>query len=186
MRNRSQSTLDDTALVARACRGDHDAFANLYRRHLRAVECAVAAHTRDREARRDIVQDAFVRAFTNLRSLRDPAHFRRWVVAVARNAAIDERRRRRRWAFEPLDATAAGSLAAVDPAPVDVVVARAAAARVRHTARHLAHRDATVLALAGLGLGPAEIAPRLGVTANCAKVALHRARRRLEALVHEM
>jgi DNA-directed RNA polymerase specialized sigma24 family protein len=43
-----------------------------------------------------------------------------------------------------------------------------------------------VLALAGLGLGPAEIAPRLGVTANCAKVALHRARRRLEALVHEM
>src|SRR5262245_40921986 len=183
MEDRGQAALDDTALVARPRAGDADAFGALYRRHVTAVERAVSSQTRDPEARRDIVQDAFVRAYTRLSSLRDPEQFRFWVVAVARHAAIDERRRRSRWTMEPLDATDARSVRADDPTPGDVVRARDVAARVRDHLAGLAHRDAKVLSLAGAGFGPAEIAPALGVTRNCAKVALHRARRRLEALV---
>ena len=131
-----------------------------------------------------MVQDAFARAFGGLESLRDPTRFRPWLVAIARSAAIDERRRLGRRATEsPLDATDDnGTLVALDPAPSDVVVQRDVASHVLDRASHLSARDAAVLALAGRGLGPSEIAPVLGMTTNCAKVVLHRARRRLSAL----
>ena len=47
----------------------------------------------------------------------------------------------------------------------------------------LSPRDASALRLAGRGAAPAQIAAALGVTPGAAKVLVHRARRRLRAVV---
>jgi RNA polymerase sigma-70 factor (ECF subfamily) len=49
----------------------------------------------DREAARDIVQEASARALGAARVPPDPAAYRAWMFRVVRNAAIDEIRRRR-------------------------------------------------------------------------------------------
>ena len=181
---RTPRTLPDADLVALACRGDEVAFAVLYRRHVGAVERVASAHSHDREARRDMVQDARSRACRRTRIAPRPNP----VPALARrdHAQCCDRRTapaRRRATESPLDATDDnGTLVALDPAPSDVVVQRDVASHVLDRASHLSARDAAVLALAGRGLGPSEIAPVLGMTTNCAKVVLHRARRRLSAL----
>ena len=178
----TQRTIDDATLVTRSSQGDGDAFTALYRRHVRAVEHVVAQQTRDREARRDVVQDVFLRALTGLRSLRDPQRFRPWLLTVARHTAIDERRRRGRQRQVSLDDAATAEVAAAEPTPGDVAVTRDMAERVLARAARLKPRDAAVLTLAGRGLEPTEIGAALGVTPNCATVALHRARRRLAAV----
>jgi len=100
--------LDDGArvseLVARAKRGDGDAFAQLYRRYLHEVYGFVAARLSDREAAEDATQTIFFRALQSIESCRDDAAFPGWLFAIARNVVTDTYRSRR-FRPEALDAT---------------------------------------------------------------------------------
>lgn len=74
----------DADLVARAKEGNVDAFERLVVRH-RARLLSVARHTvGDREAAQDIVQEALVRAFRFLRSLREGDRFGPWLNTIVR------------------------------------------------------------------------------------------------------
>ncbi len=173
--------MDDAALVGNARRGDGDAFAALFARHRQAVHTAVAARLRDPEDRRDVVQEAFARAYQRLDTLGDPAAFRPWVLQIARNAAVDVLRRRSRYPAVSLD-DQPGLPPADDPAPDEQAELGELAARVRDGVALLSQRDATALALAvHFGFGPRELAAALGITPGAAKVVLHRARKRLRA-----
>jgi RNA polymerase sigma-70 factor, ECF subfamily len=44
----------------------------------------------------DLVQDAFVRAYSRLEECRDPAHFRAWVFRIGRNLCLDHLKNVRR------------------------------------------------------------------------------------------
>lgn len=81
----------DATLVARAQRGDRDAFETLVRRHLRAVHAAALARVDDPEDADDVVQDVFLTALHRIRECREPAKFRSWVLAIARNRAHNVR-----------------------------------------------------------------------------------------------
>jgi len=168
----------DAELVAEAIldRGSFDA---LYHRHVRAVRTVVRDNVHDVDEQMDVVQESFAKALAKLHTLSDPASFRPWLLQIARNAAIDHRRRRLRAPLEHLD-DHEPVLATGDPSPDDIVEVREL---VRQMTRHmvlLSPRDATVLSLVTqLGLGPEEVATALGITAGNAKVILHRTRRRL-------
>jgi len=98
---------DETRLVRRARKGHETAFAELYKRHARAVHTLALRLTGNPAAAEDITQEAFLKMLRFLNGLRDDAPLRPWLKRVAANAAIDRLRSERRLsALEDDDARA--------------------------------------------------------------------------------
>jgi len=74
----------DAELVARARQGDLDAFERLVARHRTRVVQIARQIVGDREAAQDIAQEALVRAFRALPSLRDEERFGPWLNTITR------------------------------------------------------------------------------------------------------
>ena len=87
--------MDQRALVERARRGDHDAFAALVDPALARLDAAARLILRDPELARDAVQEALIRAWRDLPGLRDPDRFDAWLHRLTVNACLDLVRRRR-------------------------------------------------------------------------------------------
>ena len=83
-------------LVERARRGDHDAFAALAGAAITRLDGAAWLILRDVEQAKDAVQNALVRAWRDLPTLRDPDAFDAWLSRLLVRACIDEARRLRR------------------------------------------------------------------------------------------
>ena len=83
-------------LVERARKGDHDAFAELAGAAISRLDAAAWLMLRDVEQAKDAVQNALVRAWRDLPTLRDPERFDAWLHRLLVNACIDEARRLRR------------------------------------------------------------------------------------------
>jgi RNA polymerase sigma-70 factor (ECF subfamily) len=88
---------DDGTLIAQAIGGDERAFAALYKRHARYVAGVVYRLAGDDADLEDVVQEAFCDAAGALRSLRDPAGLRPWLVRIAIRRLYSRFRRLRRW-----------------------------------------------------------------------------------------
>jgi RNA polymerase sigma-70 factor, ECF subfamily len=78
-----QHDVSDAELVARTLAGDRWAEDVLVRRHYPVVAGAVSRLLGDREEARDVTQDAFVAALSELGRLREPAAVRGWLVQIA-------------------------------------------------------------------------------------------------------
>ena len=87
-------------LVERASNGDHDAFAVLVGVSVARLEAVARLIVRDPELARDVVQDAYIRAWRDLPGLRDPEKFDAWLHRLTVNACLDAVRRRRRRPIE--------------------------------------------------------------------------------------
>ncbi len=86
-------------LVARVRGGDDDAFETLMKRYKRPVLNFVFRFIGDAAEAEDVAQDVFVRAYRNMHKpgfRRTTAEFSTWLFPVARNAALDCLRRRKR------------------------------------------------------------------------------------------
>src|SRR5690349_21689960 len=84
-------------LVEAARRGDHEAFEALATSagdRLYAVARLILGVT---DLAEDAVQEALVRAWQQLPSLRDPDRFDAWLYRLVVNACADQRRQLRRW-----------------------------------------------------------------------------------------
>ncbi|MFT3924291.1 MAG: RNA polymerase sigma factor [Myxococcales bacterium] len=96
------SLLSDEEIVERVCAGERHLFELLMRRHNRKVfRAARAILKRDDEAE-DVMQDAYVRAFTHLAEFKGEARFSTWLTRIAIYEAYARVRRERR--LESLDA----------------------------------------------------------------------------------
>lgn len=92
--------MDQRGLVERAQRGDHDAFAVLAGASIARLDAAARLILRDGELARDAVQEAMVRSWRDLPTLRDVDRFDAWLHRLLVNACLDIVRRRRRRAIE--------------------------------------------------------------------------------------
>ena len=92
--------MDQRGLVERAQRGDHDAFAVLAGGAIGRLDAAARLILRDGELARDAVQEAMVRSWRDLPTLRDVDRFDAWLHRLLVNACLDIMRRRRRRAVE--------------------------------------------------------------------------------------
>jgi RNA polymerase sigma-70 factor (ECF subfamily) len=147
------------------------AFDELYRRNRDDVHAYVAGLLRDRSAAEDVTALAFERAYRRRRSFNPKRGTRRtWLFGIARNAALDELRRRRRQATlvaEPVDeATIAPEEGA------EVAIRREA---LRLALAGLAPRERELVALKFFaGLTNPEIARVIGISETNAGTRLHR------------
>lgn len=83
-------------LVERARGGDHDAFAELAGAAISRLDSAAWLILRDPDMAKDAVQNALVRAWRDLPTLREPDRFDAWLHRLLVRACIDETRRVRR------------------------------------------------------------------------------------------
>jgi RNA polymerase sigma-70 factor (ECF subfamily) len=87
---------DDATVVARVLAGDTQQFEQLVTRYQRALYRHAVSMVFDPDAAADMVQDTFVRAYTNLASCREHAHFRSWLFQTLRNRCLDYLKQARR------------------------------------------------------------------------------------------
>ena len=78
----------NAALVRQVLHGRRDRFDVLVRRHLRAVHAVAFAVTSNYADAEDVMQDAFLKAYTSLDTLREPAKFEGWLMKITRNSAL--------------------------------------------------------------------------------------------------
>ena len=165
------ASLDDAALIDRACLGDRNAFRVIYERHVASIHGYVAARVGPQSAD-DVTSEAFAEAWA-ARAKFDPriGSVRAWLYGIATKVLARHRERERRWldglvhdrpGVEPsedapgiqFDVDLARALARLSPALRDVLVLTAVA-----------------------DLRVADAARALGISTATARVRLHRARR---------
>src|SRR5687767_15585906 len=100
----------DAQRVARALRGDQEAFGQLVRAHLRAAQGIALAALGDPADAEDVCQEAFIVALERLEDCRDPSRFAQWLFRIVRNRAHNHRRYRKVREAAALDAPAAQSV----------------------------------------------------------------------------
>jgi RNA polymerase sigma-70 factor (ECF subfamily) len=164
-----QETL--TAPAAELPSRDEAEFEQLYRQSRDDVYGYVAGLLRDRSAAEDVTALAFERAFRRRRAFNPKLGTRRaWLFGIARNAALDELRRRRRQATlvaEPADERA------IAPEHGAETALRRAALRTAIAALGARERELVALKFFA-GLTNPEIAAVTGVTETNAGTRLHR------------
>lgn len=86
----------DAELITRVLGGDKNAYRPLVERYQQRLHAMVYGMVRDPEEARDIVQNAFIKAYQNLASFRIESSFYTWLYRIAMNLAIDSSRMRKR------------------------------------------------------------------------------------------
>jgi RNA polymerase sigma-70 factor (ECF subfamily) len=163
-------------LVERARKGDHDAFSVLAGAAISRLDSAAWLILRDPEQAADAVQNALVRAWRDLPTLRDPDRFDVWLHRLLVRSCIDEARRLRRHRIDleltPLDA----------PAAADHESAVADRDQIERGFVRLEPEMRAVLVLHHyLDLSLQDVAVTLGIPIGTAKSRLHRAVRLMRA-----
>jgi len=92
----------DAQVVAEVLAGNQQAYAVLVERYQRAVRAAAVQILGDIHSAEDAAQNAFVKAYQKLASLRNNSAFGAWILKIARTEAISIQRQRKY--HQPLDA----------------------------------------------------------------------------------
>jgi RNA polymerase sigma-70 factor (ECF subfamily) len=163
----------DDALVERARRGEHDAFARLIEPRagqLLRTACAILGNESDAY---EAAQEALIAAWVRLPALRDADRFDAWLNKTLVNKCRDALRKRGR--VREID------LGATDLAVPDTTQARVAEASVQAAFDRLSIDERHILVLHHLNDLPlTQIACQLGIPLGTAKSRLWSARRHLE------
>ncbi len=181
----ARSTGVEETLVAPAAQAPSEAeaaFVELYRSSRNDVFAYVAGLVRDRSAAEDVTAQAFERAYRRRKSFNPKRGTRRaWLFGIARNAALDELRRRRR--HTELVAEPADDAAVPADEAAEVSLRRAA---LRQAMGELSARERELVALKFFAaLTNAEIAVVIGTTETNAGTRLHRVLEKLRSACDE-
>jgi RNA polymerase sigma-70 factor (ECF subfamily) len=168
--------------VARAGAGDDAAFAALMRRHNQRLFRLARAVVRDDREAEDVVQEAYVRAFTHLDQFEGRARFATWLSRIALHEALARVRRGRRFAALPEEETLSDLPVTARSGPEDRAANRELAVALAAAVDALPESHRAVFVLREVeGLSTAETAEVLGLSQPNVKVRLHRARAALRA-----
>jgi RNA polymerase sigma-70 factor (ECF subfamily) len=163
--------VDAEAALATIAAGEIAALESLYRELGASVFAVAFAVTADRALAEDVLQETFVRVYAHASTYRAGSRPRAWVVAIARNLALDVVRRRRR----EREADAVIDVSGWEIEAVDRLDVTSALLTLSMTERQ-------IVALHDLaGLTHAETARELGLPAGTVRWKYRVALRRLES-----
>jgi RNA polymerase sigma factor (sigma-70 family) len=175
------ATATDQDLVLATRRGEDRAYEELYARYRKRIAGYCHRLLSDHDRADDIAQDVFISALRRLRETDRPIVFRPWIYEIARNACIDEYRRRGRHHEVPIERD--GELVWTGrsaPPPEVVVESKQAIDDLRGAFRGLSDRHHQIIVLRELeGMSYSQIGDRLGMSKMVVESTLFRARRRL-------
>jgi len=190
---RPTSDLPDVDAVARARRGDHEAFRVLVERYQGRVYRLALRILRDPEAAKDAVQEGFLRAYGSLDRFEGRSRFYTWLYRLVFNLCIDMKRRDRSGRHvEWDDEVARETDLAAQPPVSDLGAPEQDAARgelrtavIRAVAELPEDARRTLLLREVDGLSYAEIARTLEIPKGTVMSRLHHARRRVREILIE-
>ena len=174
-------------LVAAAKAGDRSAFDDLVRATYADAYTLAYRLTGNEEDARDVVQDAYLRAYKGLRRFRGDAQFSTWLYRITANCASTALTRRAKSRHDELDIDTDVADERPDHDPQVRAEASLERDRVSDAVADLPPRLRAVVVLRDIYDLPHEaIAEQLGISEAAAKVRLHRARKKLRERLFPM
>ena len=172
--------MDQAELVAAAKAGDSRAFEELVRGTYTDVYALAYRLTGNEEDARDVVQEAYLRAFKGLKRFREEAQFSTWMYRITANCASTAMTKGKKHRHEALEDEAPLADARPEHDPEAAGDAELLRSRLNDALEELPPRLRAVVVLRDMyDLPHQAIADELGISEAAAKVRLHRARRRL-------
>jgi RNA polymerase sigma-70 factor (ECF subfamily) len=99
----SSSSVDESALVAKAQAGDTAAFGELVSRYQNKIYRLAKHITQNDEDAEDVLQEAFLKAYEHIGGFQGNSKFYTWIVRIAVNEALMKLRKRKTDRTVPLD-----------------------------------------------------------------------------------
>ncbi len=184
---------NDSELIQRTLDGDQTAFTALVEKYQKGIHALAWRKIGDFHIAQEITQDAFLRAYQRLRTLKDHSLFPGWVYVIASHLCT-EWHRKKKLPVQSLETTDVAEIDQVSHSQYiaekrDTETAEARREIVQKLLQKLPESERTVMALHYLGEMTCEtISKMLGVSPNTIKSRLNRARNRLrkeEAIISE-
>ena len=185
---------DDAVWVAKARRGDADAFGELVTRHRRRAYQVAMGMLGHPETAMDLTQEAFLRAYQSLDRFRGEAAFFTWLRRIVTNVCLDHlRKAEHRTPTTSYDEALGGDedpdavgLAGTLEAPDTGVRRKELGAAIEAAMKTLTPEQRAAVVLREVeGLSYEEIAKVLECATGTVMSRLHYARKRLQALLRE-
>ena len=176
------ATLSDSEIVRRVRGGDRALFEILMRRHNQRIYRAARAIVKDESDVEDVMQQAYINAFTHLHQFEERSQFSTWLTRIAVNEALARRHRTRVASSitERLDegrGDIVDTITSPDPTPEQQVYARELQRVLEEAVDGLPDTYRTVFMLRDIeGLSTSETGEGLGLGEEAVKTRLHRAR----------
>jgi len=173
----SRDQLTDADVVRRVLAGETALFEILMRRYNQRIYRAVRSIVRDEHEAEDVMQQAYVNAYTHLHQFAERATFSTWLTRIAINEALARVRPRRIRLADDIDETLMNEIESNTPNPEQQAVATELKNAVENEIAVLPESYRSVLMLREVeGLSTAETAECLGLNEDAVKQRLHRAR----------
>ena len=171
---------DDRDLLGRARRGDQEAFSQLIVQYQVPLYNMALRMVGGPDDAADITQEAFLRAWEKIRTLRD-APFKSWLFQIAANLCYDFFRRGKRYGMMPEDEDKIVGLGIATPDPQERAEANERNALVRESIAALDHDMRVAIVLRDVnGMAYDEIAAVLRVPLGTVKSRIARARAQVQ------
>lgn len=170
-------------LLSFATDAERDKFERVYETWRRLMLAKAYGILRDAQLAEDAVSEAFLRIYKNLAKIDDPASGRcaSFVVTITKNVALTMLGKHQRTAFEPMEERQADAFDLEQ-----FTLSEISSARILEIIDGLNEELRGVFLLKyGHGLSHREIADVLKITENNVTVRLHRARKKLAALLRK-
>lgn len=188
----SQFAADDERLVVATLRGDVPSFGVLVERYWKMVFSLALSRIRDAVEAEDVAQESFLKAYSQLHTLRDPSRFAGWLGRITlQQCANAVRKSLRRKAALDREAAEPATLGAIAGYSSNPGLTEAQIRFVRETTGGLPTRlQELIIMRFTTGLSAVQIARQLGKRPGTVRVWLHRAykilRRDLAPLLEEV
>ena len=176
---------NDVQLIHRILDGDETAFAELVEKYQKQVHALVWRKIGDFHIAEEITQDAFLKAYQELGTLKKPQRFASWLYVIATNRCSTWLRKKhlRRQLLEGMDVAQPEKVTYSEHVVVENEQITIETQRnvVKKLLAKLGESERTVMTLHYFGeMSCTEIGAFLGVSANTVKSRLHRAQQRLK------
>jgi RNA polymerase sigma-70 factor (ECF subfamily) len=175
------SGLRDGEIVRRVKAGDRALFEILMRRHNQQIYRAARAIVKDESEVEDVMQQAYINAYTHLEQFEERSQFSTWLTRIAVNEAIARRQKRRTVLSmtENVDERSANAaeMTSSQPTPEHQAYARELQRVLEAAVDELPDSYRSVFMLRDIeGLSTSETGEGLGLGEEAVKTRLHRAR----------
>jgi len=193
-RTKSASSIpstDDDLLIRQIQQGNRDAFDELVKRYYGSVYNMVAYSVRTHQEREDLIQEIFIKVYTNIGKFRFQASFTTWMFRITRNILIDRSRKKRLTQVstetEEGTSTVGERLEDIRANPDKRLMDSDAEISLRNALVNLDEDHKQILILREMeGLSYKELTKTLGINMGTVKYRLARAREELKIKLMEM
>lgn len=169
---------NELRLIRQCKKGDSLAQYQLYQLYVKAMFNIAVRMTGEKEMAEDVLQDAFVKAFSEIENLKNEKAFGGWLKRIVLNRCIDVMRKEK-YVFQGLD-----TLSEQCHESVEEIDESADPEMIHHMIKKLPEGARQILIMRALeGYKHAEIGEKLGISESTAKTQFFRAKQLLGEMI---